>query len=467
MRPLLLTLAATAATGGCYIADQGPDDPHDPWFGTPCRDAGPPPGPPPGDPPPPSRRPDASPTPPPPASCTAAPVERFKELLIIDRSVVQDSRARNDVADAPWSFRRRLEDLTAGDRDPAAAAAHAWLAQWKSTTRVVVAPGAPGGPQVEVAPRPGVETVLLCPWLRLTPSNGCAPGCYTCAERRVDLGQAPFRLLAIVNRMDLGAADGACGRDGGELRFVYTAVRPDTGAALPMTVGFEYQVRLAPGQDRRSWASAWHALGRLPFGPSYNGELATLVARALDQASLRRVVTNELALGEPHGLPWELRQFVPGGTSAAILEPTATDHTPRLALNHSEELARWIDANPRAIAAGDNLLPTTMIAGAAPMPTADFAWRAPGAEPAAVAAFNRNTCNGCHAGRLPPADLPFQHIAAAEGAYYPAGGTAGPGPARLSRHLHAPGSKDELTRRAALLEAALCTPCTGGSPYPL
>lgn len=233
-----------------------------------------------------------------------------------------------------------------------------------------------------------------------------------------------------------------------------------------MTIAFEYQVRLPAGQNRRGWASAWHALGKIPFGAGYNAELGALVARAMEGATLRRVVTNEVALGEPLGLPWELRQFRPvvaaAGSdrpaSGSTLEQVAVAHTPRLALNHSDELARWIDGNRRAIADGDNLLGPTMLAGAAAIPSADFAWRAP-ADPAAVVAFNRNTCNGCHGGRAAPGDLPFQHLAAAEGSYY---GGGSPGQARLSRHLHTPGSDDELSRRAALLEATLCAPC--GAP---
>jgi hypothetical protein len=405
--------------------------------------------------------PDARPAP---SSCPGRAVDRWKELLIIDRSVMADALARNESADAPWSFRRRLEDL-AGGTDRAAELAYAWLGQWRSLTSVSISAGAPSGARVAVIPRPTVDGELLCPWLRLTPANGCVAGCATCVDRRLDLLQAPFRLIAIVNRADLARGDGACGRDGGELRFVYTAVRPDTRASLPFTVIFEYRVTLPAGEDGRSWAGAWRALGLVPFGPGFNAGLAALTDRALAGATLARVQTNEVALGLPLGMPWEMRQFspLPLDNGGMALEPSAAVHTPRLSLNDSEELAAWLEQNRRAILEGDNLLRPDMLAGSALIPTADFAWRAPGADPAVLVAFNANSCNGCHGGRRDPADLPFQHVGPAEGSYYDP--TAATAPARVSKFLHNPGREDELGRRAAVLQATACASC-GDYPRP-
>ncbi len=474
--PLRLSLGLLAAlAAGCYVeSDESPDD-HAFDRSCPTFPGGSPGGRPGGDPsgaPPPvpeggrdagaaeaGRGPDAG------VACSTAPVDRWKELLVVDPSVVGDGRARNDAPDAPWSFRRRLEEI-AGRPDHAADLAQAWLAEWRTATDVSIAAGAPGAPRVTVTPRPSVDAVLVCPWLRRTPGNGCTSGCGSCTNRRLDLAQAPFRLVAIVNRLDLGAEATPCGRDGGELRLVYTAVAPETGAAIPFTVIFEYQVTLPKGQDRRALAQAWRTLGALPFGPTYNAKLAELLAQGLAHGALRRVQTNEIALGDPLGLPWELRQFVPvplnGG--GARLEPTAVPHTPRLALNDSAELARWLGDNRRAILAGDNLLPADLLAGSAVLPAAGFLWRAPGAEPAVAEAFNRNTCNGCHGGRGEADELPFQHVAPAAdaGSYY----VGTPGPARVSRWLHDPAREDELDRRAAVLQATACGSCGAYAPTP-
>jgi hypothetical protein len=391
-------------------------------------------------------------------TCPGPTIDRWKELLVVDSSVVLDLRASNDDDEGTWSFRRRLEDL-AGSPELAADLAYTWLSEWKAVTSVSVAPGLPDAPRVAISPRPGVDEVLLCPWLQHDPENGCGAACAACTDRRLDLAHAPFRLIAIVNRIDLGPAT-SCGREGGELRFVYNAVDPDSGAAIPFTTIFEYKVTLPATEDRRSWARAWRALGRVPFGPEYNARLAAVVALGLRGATLNRVLTNEVALGQAEGLPWEMRQFVPAvqARGGATLEETAVAHTPRLSLDGTDDLRNWLIDNRRAILAGDNLLRPEMLAASALLPSADFSWRAPGTDPTVLAAFNRNTCNGCHGGRGQPGDLPFRHLAApeSEGPYETAAASVG---VRISRFLDNPGHDDELGRRAALLETAACGMC--------
>jgi hypothetical protein len=224
-------------------------------------------------------------------------------------------------------------------------------------------------------------------------------------------------------------------------------------------VVFEYRIALPAGQDRRAWAQSWRALGQRAFGPDFNTRLDALIAQALRSASLLRVQTNEVALGEPLGLPWEMRQFVPlaperGG---ALLEPTAVAQTPRLSLDGTPELASFLDQNGLAILEGDNLLRPDMLAASALLERPDFSWQAPGADPEVLAAFNASTCNGCHGGRREAGDLGFQHVGspAGSGSY-----TGPPGPARVSRYLHDPrGGGDELSRRGPLLEEAACGRC--------
>jgi hypothetical protein len=388
------------------------------------------------------------------SACPITPVDRWKELLVIDGSVLGDDRARNDLAGAPWSFRQRLEGLAGeGGTD----LAYRWLAQWSATFSVPLAAGRGDSPRVPIVPRPEIDRLLLCPWLRLAPSNGCTANCDVCARRQLDLAAAPFRLIAIVNRQDLG--EQPCGRDGGELRLVYTAIDPDTRAARPFTVIFEYRLALPPGLDRRGWAAAWHALGQRSFGTEYNARLADLLATGLRGATLSRVRTNEAFLAPA----WELREFAPvvGERGEPSLEGIAPAHTPPLALDDSPALGQWIASNAAAILAGQNPLPADMRAGAAALPAADFLWRAPGVDPALLAAFNRNSCNGCHGGRREPNDLPFQHLGAGDGARYygPAMPTT-----RVSRFLNDPGHADELTRRGRALAEAACATCLPGYP---
>lgn len=393
-----------------------------------------------------------------PAACAAGPVlpvERWKELLIIEPSVVQDPRADNARTGAPWSFHTQLLRV-AGTEDAAARTASSWLQQWQTRTDVPVGT-AYGNEKVPVTPRPSVDAVVMCPWLQMDPNNRCDADCTSCARRRLPLDSAPVRLLAIVNRMDVATADDECAGDLGELRFVYTFVQPRTGAPLPFTVIFEYA--LGSG-NRPAWARAWHSLGAQPFGAPFNERLEALLAGRLAEARLARVLSNEVALGDSLGLPWELRQFVPalGDDGVVSMTQTPVSTTPRLSLSGTTELATYLRDN----AAATTQLPTGWVAATAPLPTADWTWAAPGADPARLRTFSQQTCNGCHGGRGTD-PVPFQHVAAPQTAsYYGAGPVAGP--ALVSRYLDDPDGEDELDRRSARLSRAACAVCAAPSP---
>jgi hypothetical protein len=93
----------------------------------------------------------------------------------------------------------------------------------------------------------------------------------TTANGKLDMSRAPFKLISIVNRMDLHAGSN------GETRFVY-GLFDLNGNGMLMTVIFEYGL---PDKDpntgatltRKSWASKFHALGTKTFGTQYNAAL--------------------------------------------------------------------------------------------------------------------------------------------------------------------------------------------------
>jgi hypothetical protein len=395
-----------------------------------------------------------------PSSC-GVKVDRWKELLVIHQSVLLDRRARNDVDDAPWSFRHLFERL-AGSETNAATFIRAWLSQWKTVTAV-------GPDRAPVPPRPAVGTVLLDPW------NASSGG---------SLATAPFRLIAIVHRPDLRAeADGCSGR-GGEVRFVYTAVDPSTRAAIPMTVIVE--VPYPTTRSARGWIGAWHALGTLPFGNDYNEALAVItsdiVAASAPETWLVR--TNELAFGEPEGLPWEMREFALASQANGTYETSGSNEangsamprlvqipiatTPRIELDRSASLDSWVTENKARVRDGSYVLPGGLQAGAAPIPRSFFQWSSQTLEPTLLTAFSHATCNGCHGGeRSGETSLPFQHIAAADQRTEYYGPNAG-GETRLSSWLNDPsGRDDELTRRETSMAQALCGTCTTTPTSPL
>jgi hypothetical protein len=352
-------------------------------------------------------------------------VDRWKELLVDDPAIVGDARSSNAVKGAPFSFRSQLEWL-AGSDDAAPAFTRAWLEQWNTVTAV-------GDAKAPVTPRPEVEDVLVKPWTAMSDGDD------------LDLSRAPFRLLAIVNRLDL--AGDACSGSGGELRYVYTAVDPSSGASLDMTVNVEIPY---PGsRSAHDWALEWHRVAQVD-DDSYAGSLVELMQELRDHVAPAeaRVRTNEAALSAKAG--WELREFhvAHDDNGDAALTEVTLDSTPRDDLRPGV-LADALQVDSSRLFTGSFTLPSELQAGAASLPTPDFVWSVPGINDEVVRAFSQNTCNGCHGGETEA--LPFQHIAA--------GKTEG-APVRLSRFLNDPrGGADELARRGELLSSMLATQC--------
>lgn len=365
------------------------------------------------------------------ASCGVA-VDRWKELLVINRSVLSDRRASNDVPDAPWSFRTRMEEL-AGSSAQAPALVQGWLAEWSTRTSV-------GEHAAPVTPRNTADTVLTGAW--------------------------PFRLVAIVNRLDLREGQAGCDGAAGELRFVYTAIDAKTRLAIPFSVIVElpYPASRSP----REWAQRWHDVAAQPFGADYNEALASLTAEITSKATrtATRVRTNEIALGEPLGLPWEMREFALAADDASSprrLVQAPLLATPRIELARSPSLDAWMQDNAAKVLAGSHVLPGGMQAGAAPMTSPFFRWPSSTVSEDLRRALSVGTCNGCHGGERPADTLRFQHLAPGDttAGYYPATN----GETQVSRHLHDPsGGDDELGRRSRSVALMLCATCTTGSP---
>ena len=185
-----------------------------------------------------------------------------KELLITDLSVVNDARASG--AGGAWSFGGLMTALAPGD---AAILVKRWLESY--------------GRRLEVngfalSPRPAIRVRLIEPWMK-------RDGATSFAAWTPNLANAPFRLLAIIYRPDLGIVtrDGTI-RSAGEARFVFTALdlartaSLDGASPLPFTVIFEYGLGASDRDGVTAWAQRWHGLGRLTFGPTYNAALQTI-----------------------------------------------------------------------------------------------------------------------------------------------------------------------------------------------
>ena len=280
-------------------------------------------------------------------------VDPWKELVIVDSSVVLDGRASNRD-DGPWSFRQLMERF--GSRD----LVESWLRTYRQTSL--------NGFFVD--DRIDVEE-LIASWPR--------------RDGSLDLAQAPFRLLAIVSRVDL--TSGA----NGEARLIYGLYDPASGVPQKMTVAFEYKLPvLGTANDRAEWARSWHALGKIHFGETYNAALQRLTDVFAQGTSLSQLRANEQQFGNL----WQLRQWVfEGGTLRLVPTPQTPDQT----LNGSARLAQFILDNAGDLRAGTATVPADLLGGFSPEIGAwVFKGEARIDEPLRHA-FARQTCNGCHA----------------------------------------------------------------------
>lgn len=385
--------------------------------------------------------PTTAPTPSATSTGGARTVDRWKELMVIDASVRLSAVARGPGA--PLSFATVVTEL-AGSAVAAEGWVRGWLESMATTTRFTT----PEGTELEAAPRSGVESQLLCPWLRLRSENGCDATCGYCRERVLDLSRAPFALLAVVNRPDLGDP---CAEGAAEGRLVFTALQPGTAVALPFTVIFEYR---QPGTGR-DVAARWHALGAMPFGREYEGALGAITDAFVRRSGatappLLRLRTNEGAFGGDGS--WELRELAVGPSGFV---PTPVAATPAQRWDGSAALTDLLRGAVTEV-------PDFMRTLASPIPSSSFRWRADVPE-SARRAFSAGTCNGCHGGERPIDPLRFQHVAPA-GSYY--GSLTDP--PRVSRYLNDPSRNgdDELGRRGRKLEEAWKASCVPPSGDP-
>lgn len=214
------------------------------------------------------------------AAPTGCHVERARELLITEPSVVGDPVRTSAQDGGAWSFRHLVEEAA-----PTPADAPAMV---EDMLRSFTAP-----------PRSGMRR-LLDAWPRT-------------ADGRLDLARAPLELQAIVNRIDL--RDLARG-DAGQASFVFAFV--EDGFQLPATLMFEYRLPAASEADVLDWAEAFHALGGIAFSASYNAALEAITERFVrrdarpdgHRSALYAVRSNEAL----HGFDRQLRSFAPSAT---------------------------------------------------------------------------------------------------------------------------------------------------------
>lgn len=253
-------------------------------------------------------------------------------------------------------------------------------------------------------------------------------------DNRLDLANAPVKLLAIVNRIDL-AANSTYGPAGGaEGRFIFTFMETSSsGNPVPIQFTFilEYGVPRHSSSEIRDWARQWLNLTNFALGtPQYNDALWAITSQFTESndvpanpnnpsgSALDQLRTDEFDLVADPAFNWELREFQILANNNQLNEVTVKQ-TPETYSNPGTlqgpvyyengnlngQLVQWINQNRSAIINGTDTVPGPFLGGSAPNFGAhggQIFWSAtanaktPIYQEAARRNLSLNTCNGCH-----------------------------------------------------------------------
>ena len=321
-------------------------------------------------------------------------VNREKELLIRHLSVVNAPEAKGK---GPWSFYGLMESLADGGDTKTFILD--WMETWEEPQVIN---------DIPLPPRPLMRDLVVQYWKFLDHPD--VFGDVSDEAWVMNPANAPFDLLAIMNRIDLSCEDeNGVPLDAGEGRFVF-GVRTFFDEQLPFTVIFEY---IQPATDiptRSRWAHNWRSQGQLDFGEAFNLSLQVITRCFAQPQNLRTIRTNENAF-DPD---WEMREFHLSADRKLV--PAPVERTIDLArynaggpLNHL--LVKYLKENKDAIAVGRHIVPETFGENNEPFVAAHAPvtgiWQAPGIDPKTRHAFALNTCMGCH---LNETGTDFRHI---------------------------------------------------------
>jgi hypothetical protein len=347
-----------------------------------------------------------------------------REMVITAIDVVNDpcrtkwSGCGDTTKQAKWTFAYLMQQM-AGSTHPSTFILK-WLESFEETPSV-------NGQSLQA--RSKVRTDIINPWR-------AASGCSTAGNPKVDaspcltldFAKAPFRLLAIVNRMDLRSENAQIfygGGSAGEGRFVFGVTKQD-GTPLDATVILEYELPTSTWSTL-TWAQKWHALGALTApSAAYNDKLQEITdmfvksgaipAKANFGNAINQVRTNEKAFDGSASPIFELREHklqcrtgISCSANEKVLAPTTLAQTPKNSLDMTPELRTYMNNNMSAILGGTHVVSGTMLTGASrplDMITNPFrVWMAdspldpvppPSTEGDVRRLFGFSTCNGCH-----------------------------------------------------------------------
>ncbi|WP_224364044.1 hypothetical protein [Hyalangium versicolor] len=402
------------------------------------------------------------------STCPATPASTTQgwgqSLFITSPAVVLDPARTWDpctgagTQGGAWTFAHLIREMATSSGSTPETFVLRWLEMWLNPYVV----------NGDVVPaRPNIFSGVIQPWATasgvtaavLTDSSGKK---FVQLSGPLNLNIAPFRLLSIVNRLDVGnTVSGSSGYggtttsrpvDAGELRFIFGVVQPNpwgggsqaTCGLKPFTVIFEYGVPVTGCSNVVQYARKWTELNTLGgFTPTYLTKLQAITESVVlhgaapgkgNQSALNQLRTNERSIASP----WELREF-----TLSDEDPVSGISTPSNGLLRKHTVAQTPDdgAYPSGHPAISNYV-LSVVKPSVPLPVGPLpsncstahtvpysflgvpfrggnslvppnfwpAAGASGANPADVCArheFSVNTCSGCHFGDTQTA---FTHV---------------------------------------------------------
>lgn len=356
-------------------------------------------------------------------------VDPARSLVITSVRVVEDpTRTFNPCNNTgtplgPWTFGYLMTQMANQPRTGIAPATFVrqWLNKWMADQTTANGWTA--------AKRQQIKALVIDPWEAASGGPG----------RPLDLRKAPFRLLAIVNRVDLRSNAAYGGGSAGEGRFVFGVLDmrqtggrdPYTGqpqaacAPTQFTVIFEYGIDRT-GCAIRDWGRQWYNLRNFVLGSSaYNAALqaitdqftrANAAPRKPNGSALNQLRTNEIAIANPApDNTWQLREFRLPPPADGHLQEMNVKLTPDTTLVNTDLTASYINANTPSILLEQHNVPEFWLGqkflgnhSNAPFglfwsdgPTIHITNRQ------ARHLFSNNTCSGCHTGET---NTVFTHI---------------------------------------------------------
>lgn len=266
------------------------------------------------------------------------------------------------------------------------------------------------------------------------------------------LKYSPFKLTAIVNRLDLrgNMGYGGSSSNSGETRFIFSVIKNTSTTNCKDSLGsggldgfnviFEYGNPHATCSALKAYAQQWVNLSSLSLGSSaYNTALEAITHQVTDsntkstkpnKNAINQIRSNEIALSNSNDVignlspaaAWQFREFHLEGSNN-LLEQAPLHNEPQSKYNRLANataadlnvLATWANANSGAIISGSSLGNVPLTASGQPFQAGKVNYRSisptnapafwdgaasPGPgfiiSDAARQKFSENTCTGCH-----------------------------------------------------------------------